>query len=456
MGSKCHKCNTEVDPFLSVAVAEGVICTTCVSKTTSIACNHCSKPANIVVSSNSLKLCATCAPLYENCITCTRLHEVKTMSLTPRGEKVCLTCDSVFYCKCHCCKKSENKKHIRFFGHNIVCLNCYQKNVLCRCCNLIVPRTEYLLEELACRICSINRVPIKAYKTQATTFCGYWHVDNCGGVVGTAEPKVDQTYFGVELEVEVVGTMDGAGRMRTSSARIEQVARQVLAQLEGFAILKHDSSIAHGFEIVSAPATIQAHKSKWEKFFKWCESQESPLIQTVETTTCGMHVHISRSCMTTMQIGKMIQFVYNPTNAAFVKLVAQRNPKAYAEIDSRRTIKDCTKTRQEQFRLWAIGDRHIRRTALNTLPKNTIEFRIFKANTNKDQFFANIEFCQALMDFCSSGVVSISQSKEAPAFCEFVHSHCKSYPNLHKFLANNRLVPRVLINKTRRIAETCV
>lgn len=456
MKSKCSNCSTPTDPFLTALVNGKLVCINCISIPVEC-CSHCEKQlGEYALIIGDKKYCSTCEKLYDTCDTCMRHTLCTALRRSVDDGKVCHTCISLgTHHECHVCKKYASTKQLRTLGANLVCSGCHNTHTRCRCCAMVVKREDYLAFTDSCRICAANMVPVKKYSTKATDFCKCWHVNSCGGLSSTDQPLAKLPYYGVELEVEVVGKLDGRGRMIVSDARIEQVARQVLAQLSGFAILKKDSSIKHGFEIVTAPASIKAQKQKWEKFFTWLEQQDEPPIVSFNTDTCGMHVHISRSCLTTMQIGKMMQFMYNPVNAAFITTIAQRNPAKYAEINSMRTIKDCTPLRQEENRQALAWNRQLRHTAFNTIPEKTVELRIFRGNTSRDGFLANLEFCQALMDFCASGVVSIEDATRWENLCEFIHTHHSCYPYLHKFLANKNLVSRVFRERTRRNAKTC-
>jgi hypothetical protein len=445
MSATCQKCKTEIDPFLAIAIVGGIICSGCLTKP-SVSCSHCGKGLSdntIAYNHDGIRHCADCATLFDNCYSCMRLTFRADMKKTAENHDVCHTCSVVHYFEFHKCNKTMHRNRAHHISKFLLCTGCYSTHSFCRVCRLIVHRDDFIEGAQACRLCIINAIPIKPYKTKVQEFCMCWHMDKCGVVASTLEPQPKLPYLGVELEVEVNGEKDERGRMLVHPAKIDQIARQILTKMAGFAILKSDSSINHGFEIVSAPATLPAQKVKWESFFNWCESQSELPISAFDTTTCGMHVHISRSCLTTLQIGKMIDFMYNPANNGFIRIIAQRNPQKYAENISRRTIKDCSRERQIIFRQMAAANKHVRHTALNTVPKNTVEIRIFKATTNRDGFFANLEFCQALVDFCASGTVSIEHSKDWQHFCKFVNANHKSYPYLHKFLANNRLVPRV-------------
>ena len=58
--------------------------------------------------------------------------------------------------------------------------------------------------------------------------------------------------------------------------------------------LKHDSSLSHGFEIVSHPCSADYHISQfgWNDILNICKSHS---LLSHNTTTCGLHIHISLS-----------------------------------------------------------------------------------------------------------------------------------------------------------------
>tara|TARA_B100000073_G_scaffold270059_1_gene229737 strand:+ start:1630 stop:2811 length:1182 start_codon:yes stop_codon:yes gene_type:complete len=191
----------------------------------------------------------------------------------------------------------------------------------------------------------------------------------------------DTAYYGVELEVE----------KRTSAT--EDTASGVLRNFEydecKFALLKSDGSLSNGFEIVSCPGTINAHRLYWEKFFKGSHIRD---LKGWSTDTAGMHIHISRSALRQLDVGKILVFINDTKNESFVNHIAGRNAESWAK-KSPKKIMDCVQSSEKY-------------SAVNTSHRNTIELRIFKSNLSKLGFFRVLEFVDALVHFVKQTSIS--------------------------------------------------
>ena len=299
-------------------------------------------------------------------------------------------------------------------------------------------------------------------------------------------------FMGVELEIEVK-----EGDKNKAASHTQEL-------LDNFAALKEDGSLTFGFEIVSAPATLEYHQSgdpiygvaPWDAFF---EARKTTLkgLRSYDTDTCGMHIHLSRAALTKLQISKMNVFLNEPSNKDFVTLIAGRSDVAWCHMiekkhtDTYQIVRDfsfsstkmCPKCGdKDQFEsgpgFWICsrdgccdsatveaapsgapaytvkvkghgpkngGDR---RQALNLNNEHTIEIRIFKGTLNKASFFKNIEFAHALAMF--SGESSLASLVEATTLSASISDfkkyldNCgrKLYPNLVKFLEDKMQMPK--------------
>jgi hypothetical protein len=247
-----------------------------------------------------------------------------------------------------------------------------------------------------------------------------------GTVNGTKKRK--PRYYGIELEVE------------PTADRIES-ASKVLDAVGHFSILKRDGSLSEqGFEIVTTPMTFDHHRSGiWDKFFIDGGNENIAV-----NNSCGMHVHISRNTLTRLQIGKMVSFIHSPDNRGFIKVVAQRNANRYMDFTADKGVTEP---------LSVEGSHDERYTALNLVPRNTVELRIFKGTTKAETFFKNLEFTDALVNFCGNGY-SIAESSNYQLFTIYCYFERKRYPNLWKFLVDKQQVPNFANAKEARAAET--
>lgn len=199
--------------------------------------------------------------------------------------------------------------------------------------------------------------------------------DADASVLGFKGSSSDSTWFGVELEVEAKG-----GRDR------QQLASDTQTVLYGDAICKEDSSIDNGFEIVTAPATLEEHRRIWRKFF---ESHIPNKLTSWVSGRCGMHVHISKPNSPYL-VGKMLVFINSDINAGLVNDIAGRDGSTYAKRLPKKLTDGWHRSR----------DRY---QALNIdTGKGTVELRIFRGTLNRLHFWANLEFAHGLRYFCDS------------------------------------------------------
>lgn len=204
-------------------------------------------------------------------------------------------------------------------------------------------------------------------------------------------------YYGVELEVNPI-----------NADKINAVAKLVHTDLTtDFAMLKLDSSIGNGFEIVTAPATLAYHrgtgeyKGAWDKFF----DDSAKLCCSWTTDRCGMHVHISKNAfLSPTHLGKMSAFYHSAGNKEFIIRVAGRDSD-YGKFNTKhnpftsKILK--TDTTAPSIPLNAVfkSGKSYERGAVNLHKKDTIEIRIFKGNTSKVGFFKNLEFVDSVFEY---------------------------------------------------------
>ncbi len=218
----------------------------------------------------------------------------------------------------------------------------------------------------------------------------------------------DTAYYGIELEVEK--------RNNATSDTAYKIHRSFTYDDMQFALLKSDGSLTHGFEIVTAPGTLNAHKKYWDKFFKSDGIKE---VKSWNTDTTGMHIHISRTALTQLQIGKILVFINDNKNEEFVNHIAGRNSDQWAK-KSPKKIADCV-TSSAKYE------------AVNTSHRHTIELRIFKGNLARHGFFRVLEFVDALVHFAKLTSLTKLQYTDFLTYMERP-SIRSQYPNFYGWL----------------------
>lgn len=214
----------------------------------------------------------------------------------------------------------------------------------------------------------------------------------------------DLDFFGDEnklfmgLEVE----MDEGGESHTK-------AQQITSTGDGHVYCKHDGSLSDGIEMVTHPATVQYHLSK----FPWkqlCQEAKSLGYRSHDTSTCGLHVHMSRKGFgenwdeIDLNIAKLLLFFENNW-ADLVRF-------------SRRTM--------GQLNRWAgrygmnHGDDHwalLNRAknagkyySVNLNHSETVEIRIFRGTIKYETIYATIQLLDTIVELCKETSVNDMQN----------------------------------------------
>jgi len=275
--------------------------------------------------------------------------------------------------------------------------------------------TRFVVFDL-CRNC-INKISktgeiINRYSTKAPKYLSFHKsvLDRAGKYEG----KIT-VYYGAEVELE-------GGDQRE--------AIKMYKELNDFIICKEDGTIRTGFEIVTAPATYEIHVFKAKKLFEIIKDQT----KMTAKPNCGLHFHVSRNALTTLQVGKMLEFMYNPQNVDFITKIAGRTSSNYAKMSSGKTV---TEVAPENF------DRESqeRYEAINLKNADTIEFRIFASTINYDVYMYRLDFVKALINYTKPCVIGIQSLKEKDVFINFLKENNKEYPFLIQFLGMKKEVP---------------
>ena len=189
-------------------------------------------------------------------------------------------------------------------------------------------------------------------------------------------------WLGVELEV--VPRYDGRGNFVDGD-----YLPRTMDTTEEFAILKRDGSLpSRGFEIVTVPATLAAHRMLWRRFFK----EAAPGLSGWTEPSCGMHVHLARAAISDLTLGKMLVFLNKPDNIGFVERIAGRSHNTYARLHPKR-FGDAKLSGSETPHYDALN------VSSHTEGK-TVELRIFRSNVSRGGFMKNLDFTHALVAFC--------------------------------------------------------
>ena len=187
--------------------------------------------------------------------------------------------------------------------------------------------------------------------------------------------------FGVELEVE-------APDMRWGE--VEAVASELLGCVNGVGYhgrllwAERDGSLSNGFELITQPLGLDRQAELWGKVLGHSSVAR---LRSHNTTTCGLHVHVSRTGLSQYTIAKAVVFLNDRRNADLISAVARRYDSGY-----------CKQKTMKLGRYTALDpDRYV---MLNTMPSQTIEFRLFRGSTKLETVLGCVEFANAVLNFC--------------------------------------------------------
>ena len=201
-------------------------------------------------------------------------------------------------------------------------------------------------------------------------------------------------YLGVELEVECVETS------RTSQA---QMIKDYVDNSGHRLFFERDGSLSCGFEMITNPMSLPAQRDLFS-FLK--QRSITRGMRSHNTTTCGLHVHVSRSGLTDLQIQKVVAFVNSPDNEWFIRALARRYSSGFCVVKSDKKIGKSIHIGLDRYE------------AVNLTNRRTIEFRIFRGSLKYEAVIAAIEFCHAILEFCKPANTGINQLS-AGAFLTF-------------------------------------
>jgi hypothetical protein len=194
-------------------------------------------------------------------------------------------------------------------------------------------------------------------------------------------------YFGVELEVDKGGKYDEYAR------RVLDVANYN----EEHIYIKSDGSLDDGFEIVSHPMSLEYHLDDmdWEGVM---ETAKMLGFRSHDTSTCGLHVHISRSALgedidqQEDTISKMMYFIELHWNELlkFSRRTESNMARWSARIGYEKTSKEVLKKAKDGY--------HGRYVAVNIKNRNTVEIRMFRGTLKYNTFVATLQMVNKIVD----------------------------------------------------------
>jgi hypothetical protein len=201
--------------------------------------------------------------------------------------------------------------------------------------------------------------------------------------------RLNRRAFGCELEVQV-----RTGNRDAKAGRIHE-ALNPGGSVGEYCFFERDGSIGdNGFEIVTQPAGLDVHREKFDLILNNLDIKRG--LRSHEGGACGFHVHVGREFLTQGQIYRLQSFLNDVRNEALIRAVARRYSSGYCAYKPE-LAKFTAKNKHD-------GGRY---EALNVQNRGTVEFRIFRGSLRYESIIAALEFCNALLTFCTPGVTSL-------------------------------------------------
>jgi hypothetical protein len=202
-----------------------------------------------------------------------------------------------------------------------------------------------------------------------------------------------QLFMGYELETNIGECSDLRGAAEFLLSAMRKTDNQgVTLDSEDYLYLKEDGSIS-GFEIVTHPATLEAHKVLMPRDAFSALAKDHGMVGWAGAGA-GLHVHVSKRAFTHAHLHKFQLFHYR--NSHWLKTFAGRDSGRWASFDVTQNHNG------EPMKLSTLAKGQYERTylnryhALNFVPPRTVELRYFRASLKPDTVLAVLEIVHAM------------------------------------------------------------
>jgi len=250
---------------------------------------------------------------------------------------------------------------------------------------------------------SCNHCPARSFCTQ--TILDY---NRNPKTVIYGDTSNNELTFGMEIEID--GRGEDSGHYRTIRGDLKEV------------YAKHDGSLNDGFELVTQPMTYDYLYNQFD-LKGLCKRAMNIGYRAHDTSTCGLHIHVSRKQLSDKAIANMVVIV-NKNYKDFVKF-----SRRVCNLDYCRsiTIRDYDDTPVKILGKDENKDKYL---AVNLLHANSIEIRIFRGTLNYKTILASVQLVKNLTELCMVTPFKEANKKTLEDVVNFRHySELKDYYN---------------------------
>ena len=344
-------------------------------------CSKILKDGDNIITADDEDFCEECAEnVLTTCECCGEL--VRSENLfeihTARGysEYWCESCtdDSATAC-CNCGEYFQNSEIIRPRGSDdAYCRDCACDNLFYCCrCEEWVTSDDWNDDEDCCEECAESDI-IKSY-----------HGSQKDNYIGACKKQWRGRWRGVGIELEIDSDSDRFN---------DETAEELLDVCENL-VFEHDGSLDNGFEIITQPHTFdEFFKIDWEKILNICKNNN---YTSHNNGNCGLHVHVSREMFGSDSkkqkntVAKLLYFFAK--NQEDIKRISRRADigrwSKIVNVDSAKKAKDYASMSRYDL------DRY---TAINLIPRDTVEFRFWRGTLNYNSFIESVKITRLFIE----------------------------------------------------------
>ena len=413
-------------------------------------CKHC----DVVIRCRELAMehdeeiyCEECFnELFARCSHCDEIVPLEECRNYDDGQ-LCDDCYEEHFFTCDACGGVNHIDGVREVNDSFYCESCFNRNYLyCADCDQPTPRNDswrvtgqsgrlqHICEECRdenyneCENCGamhhMDNLTRDGGDNLVCPACANKHVECIHNYGYKPCPRFHgkgKLQHGVELEI------DGGGRQ----VFVDSINRDELSKNENLFYLKDDGSLTEdGIEIVTNPATLDYHLNK----FPWNELIKRAIkagYTSHNNGHCGLHVHVSRDYFNDSELASMkLVYLFEKFWTEFVAL-SRRREFGYCsrpgELLSRNKM-TINNMRQLKGKANDFG----RYQAVNLIPDNTIEFRLWRGTLNLETIRATLELTDFLCVFVNSHSTIQLQKIAWPGIVE--HAKKLGYKNMLKMI----------------------
>jgi hypothetical protein len=368
---------------------------------------------------------ATMSKQQFECADCGESEDIEDGHKLSNGNEVCEACYEDYFCCDHCENHAPSEESRPTTSEEDICEECQSHHFTYSSIQgRYVPDDEAVTLRDSDEVVSETWAENHAFQTDE----GDWYQDEDNipssglheyeaDVLDWCKYNTDAIHrgallFGVELEME---PRSGHDQSDLTAALGGITQKQY--------ILKEDGSLDDGVELVTVPLTLEDHTSR----FGWGKVLDPLRLiakSGVDTDNCGMHVHINKSALTPLQIGKMLVFLNSVVLQDQITTIAQRDSNTFCQ----RRAKKFTDGRELS---------EYRHDIVN-VGVSTVEIRMFRGNLRAERVYKNLEFCHALVRYCKDA--SLTDIERWDEFASWLLKRRSQYPHLVDFLIDKRVI----------------